>query len=160
MFKGNLNQVIRLDLPFLVLTKVNGNKGGYCIAVTTTGNNSVSISPSLFGKSTLSRNELNSIASGTFYLAWQNSSRIPDDVTTGNTSNDIRSLQRLLQRAGTYSAAIDGTFGATTVKAVTDFQHSAGIPRNETVGELTLAALTKYDATIKIPSLSSSGTSK
>ncbi len=160
IFRGTLAEAIRFDLPFLVLTKVTGRMGGYCIAVTSTGNNSVSISPSLFGKGTLTKNELNSIASGTFYLVWQNSNRIPDDVKQGNSSNNIKELQRLLQRSGAYSGPIDGGYGAATVKAVSDFQRSAGIAHNETVGELTLAALSRYDTTIKIPSLSSVGNSK
>ncbi|HXE96453.1 MAG TPA: AAA family ATPase [Dongiaceae bacterium] len=160
-FKGTLDEAIRFDLPFLVLTKVAGSlDDGYCLAVTSAGNNSVSIAPALFGSGTLSKNDLNSIAGGTFYLIWQNSGRIPDKIDQGNRNYEIRTLQRLLRKAGTYNGAIDGNYNTITARAVGDFQRSAGIPPDETVGELTLAALTKYYPNQKMPSITATGSSQ
>lgn len=159
-FKGTLDDVIRFDLPFLVLTKVSGSLGGYCLAVTSIKNNSISISPPLFDSSTLSKNDLNSIATDTFYLIWQNTGQIPDNVNLGDNRSEIRTLQLLLQKAGTYNDVLDGNYGTATVKAVVDFQRSAGISRDETVGELSLAALARYYTNGKVPSISSTGGTK
>lgn len=160
VFTGTLADVIRFDVPFLVLTKVSGSRGGYCLAVTSVGNNAVSISPPLFGSSTLSKNDLDLLAAGTFYLIWQNSEHIPAKIKMGDRRFEIRALQQLLNRAGTYKDAIDGIYSSATAKAVSDFQRLAGISRDETVGELTLAALARYNTTQKVPSISAAGSSK
>ena len=160
VFKGTLDDVIRFDLPFLVLTKVSGSLGGYCLAVTSINNNSISISPPLFDSSTLSKNDLNSIETDTFYLIWQNTGQIPDNVNPGENRSEIRTLQLLLKKAGTYNDALDGRYGTATVKAVVDFQRSARISNDETVGELTLAALAKYYTNGNVPSISSTGSKK
>lgn len=157
VFKGTLDDVIRFDVPFLVVTKVTGSMDGYCIAVTSIRNDSVSISPQLSGSSTLSKVDLKSIATGTFYLVWQNPGQIPDTIKPGENRHEIRSLQLLLQHAGKYNGPINGTYNTTTSKAVSDFQQSAGIRPDETVGELTLAALVKYYRNQKVPSISSVG---
>ncbi len=159
-FKGSLDEVISLDIPFLALTKVAGPLGGYCLAVTGVNNNSVSISPPLFDKDTITKRELNSISSGTYYLVWQNFGQVPEKIELGDKRYEIRTLQLLLKQAGIYKDAIDGNYSTTTAKAISDFQRSAGIPRNATVGELTLAALVKYYTSQPVPSLSASGSSK
>lgn len=160
VLNGTLDDAIRFDLPFLVLTKAVGSLDGYCIAVTSIINNSATITPSLFGSSSLSKNDLNLISSGTFYLIWQNSGQIPDKIKQGDKLYEIRELQLLLQQAGTYKDAVDGIYSNATAKAVTDFQRSTGIFRDETVGDMTLAALVKYNTNQKVPSISSAGRSK
>ncbi|HIJ87909.1 MAG TPA: AAA family ATPase [Desulfuromonadales bacterium] len=67
-YKGTLDDVIRLKLPFLVETKFSDAGGAYCLAVTSAGKDSVTTSPALFGSRALSKNDVYSIASGTFYL--------------------------------------------------------------------------------------------
>ena len=156
-FTGTLDDAIRFDVPFLVLTKVAGSKDCYCLAVTSVMNNSISISPSLFGSSTIAKNDLNAIAAGTFYLVWQNSEKIPGRIRLGDRHYNIRALQQLLQKAGTYKDAINGIYNSATARAVDDFQRSARIPRDETVGDLTLAALARYNTNQKVPFLSTAG---
>lgn len=160
VFNGTLDDVIRFDLPFLVLTKASGGLGGYCIAVTSLSNNMLSISPPLFGSNTLSKNDLTSISTGTFYLTWKNSGRIPNRIKRGDRRFEIRALQQLLKQAGTYNGAPDGIYSTATIKAVSDFQSSAGISPDESVGELTLAALARYYPGRNVPSISSPGLSK
>ncbi len=153
-FRGTLDEAIRFDVPFLVLTRGSDNVGGYYLAVTSITENSVSISPSLFDSSTISKSDLNAISTGTFYLVWQNYGQIPEIIKLGETRYEISALQRLLQKSGLYSGSIDGTYSTVTAKAVNAFQRSIGISLDETVGELTLAALTKYNTNQKVPSLS------
>ena len=159
-FKGTLDEVIRFDIPFLVLTRVIGDQDAYPIAVTSVTGDSLSIAPSLFARNTLSRNDLDLISTGTYYLVWQNFGQIPVDLKPGDKRYEISALQHLLKRAGRYNGEIDGDYSAATEKGVIDFQRFAGIPQNETVGELTLAALVKYSANKKAPSISAIGNQK
>lgn len=160
VFKGTLDEVIRFDIPFIVLTKVAGKLDAYCIAVTSVTNDSVTIAPKLFAENTLSKDDLNTISTGTYYLIWQNPGQIPSTIKFNDKRYEIRALQQLLKKAGRYNGAIDGDYSSTTVKAVTDFQRVAGIPQNEAVGDLTLAALVKYQINKKVPSISAPGNQK
>lgn len=152
-FKGTLDEAISFNLPFIVVTRVLGGMGSYCLAVTAVHNGSVTVSPALFGKSTLDKRELALLANGTFYLAWKNVGRIPATVTPGERRNEIGTLQRLLRQAGTYHGSFDGVYGSATAAAVREFQRSRGIAGDDMVGELTLAALVSYDKSTGIPSL-------
>jgi len=160
VFKGTLDEVIRFDIPFIVLTRVVGKLDAYCIGVTSVTSDTVSISPPLFSKSTLSKNDLNLISAGTYYLVWQNSGQIPSNIKYGDKRYEVRALQQLLKQAGRYKGPIDGDYSSATAKAVNDFQHSLGIPQNEAVDELTLAALVKYQTNKKAPSISAPGDQK
>jgi len=152
-FNGSLNDVIRLDLPFIVVTNVTGNLGAYCYAITAVKNDNLSISPTLFNSNTISRDVVASLSSGTFYLVWQNHGQIPYTLTKDERRFEIRTLQRLLKQAGFYKESINGTYTASTITAVNRYQQSIGIPTNDSLGEQTLAALTRFDTSRKIPSL-------
>lgn len=160
VFKGTLDDVIRFDIPFIVLTKVAGKLDSYCIAVTSVTSDAVTIAPKLSDENTLSKDDLNAISTGTFYLIWRNPGQIPNSIKFGDKRYEIRALQQLLKKAGKYDGAIDGDYSSATTKAVTEFQRSTGIPRNEAVGELTLAALLKYQTDKKAPSISAPGNQK
>jgi general secretion pathway protein A len=153
LFKGSLDDVIRFNLPFIMVTNINGELGPYCYAVTSANKESLSISPALFDSTTISRKDIASIASGTFYLVWQNFGQIPTSITKGEKRFEIKALQRLLTQAGYYHDLFDGHYSPSTATAVREFQHSMGIADNETIGELTLAALSRFDTNHKIPSL-------
>lgn len=159
-FKGTLDQALRFDVPFIVKTNVSDTSDNYCIAVLSSKNNSLTLAPALSGSDTISKNDLNSLASGTYYLVWQNYGQVPYKLKQGDKRFEIRSLQSLLQRSGMYKDSIDGNYSVATAKAVSDFQSLAGLPKNETVGELTLVALTKYYTNQNVPTLSSSGNPK
>jgi general secretion pathway protein A len=153
LFKGSLDNVIRFDLPFIVVTGITGELGEYCYAVTSAKNGSLSLSPSLLDSPTISRNDLASVASGTYYLVWQNFGQIPDSIVKGEKRFEVKALQRLLRQAGYYHDLIDGDYSTATAGAVREFQQSMGITENETLGELTLAALTRFDTNHMVPSL-------
>jgi general secretion pathway protein A len=153
LFMGSLDDVIRFDLPFVVVTRITGELGEYCYAVTSAKNGSLTISPALFDTATTSKNDIASIANGTFYLVWQNFGQIPDSISMGEKRFEIKALQRLLKQAGYYHNLIDGDYSTATARAVREFQQSMGITDNETLGELTLAALSRFDTNHKIPSL-------
>jgi len=155
-FKGSLDDAIRFGLPFLVATRVSGNSGYYCLAVTAATNTSVSVSPVLFGNGVIHKSELANIANGTFYLFWQNSGKIPDTIHPGEKRYELRMLQQLLKQAGFYKDAINGDYNSATIKAVREFQRSWGIVDNATVGELTLAVLSRFDTLHAVPTLKGS----
>ncbi len=76
--KGTPDDAIRFNVPFLVATKFSDASGRYYIAVTSAGKDSVTTSPVFFGDHTLSKFDLNSISSGTFYLVRKESGRNHD----------------------------------------------------------------------------------
>jgi general secretion pathway protein A len=153
LFKGSLDDIIRFDLPFIVVTSVTGALGDYCYAITSAKNGYLSISPALFDSATISKNDLASVSSGVFYLVWQNFGQIPDTLSMGEKRLEIKALQRLLKQAGYYHDQIDGIYSTVTARAVMDFQRSMGIVEFEGMGELTLAALTRFNSNHIVPSL-------
>ncbi len=76
--KGSLEDAIGFNVPFLVVTKFSDASGPYCIAVIGADKDSVTTSPVFFGRRTLSKNGLNSIASGTFYLIQKEAGKVTD----------------------------------------------------------------------------------
>lgn len=153
LFKGSLNEVLRFDLPFVVVTGVSGVLGEYCYAVTSVNNGLFAVSPALFDSQSMPGRDLESISNGTFYLVWQNFNQIPDSISPGEKRIEVKKLQQLLKQAGFYPDQIDGAYSSATVEAVRAFQHSLGIDGNDSLGEVTLAALTRFDSKHKIPSL-------
>ena len=153
-YHGSLDEALELNLPLLVMTKVPGKFGVYGIAVTSVGKTGLlSISPPLFGSNTISKDELYSVANGKYYLVWRNFSKMPDKITPVNNRIEIMALQRLLKQADHYLDEVDGFYGRATAKALQEFKLSKGIPINDTVGDLTLAALTRFEIDQAVPSL-------
>jgi len=153
LFNGALDDVIRYDLPFVLVTGITGELGAYCYAVTSAKNGSLTVSPALFDSAVIPRNDMASIANGTFYIVWQNFGQIPDSIAKGEKRLEVKALQRLLRQAGYYHDLIDGYYSTATTRAVREFQQSMGIAGNDSVGELTLAALARFDTNHRIPSL-------
>jgi general secretion pathway protein A len=152
-YKGSLDNALRFNLPILVTTTISNGLGNYCFAVTSARDGALAISPPLFGSGTIRKDDLATVANGTYHLVWRNFGKIPDVMTLGERRYEVRTLQQLLKRAGFYRDAIDGDYSDVTARAVNEFQRSRGIPENKGVGELTLAALTSYDTTHTIPYL-------
>lgn len=154
VYNGSMDEALGFNLPILVMTRVPGKMGYYCIAITSIGKSGLlSVSPALFGSNTIHKDELASVANGKYYLVWRNSGKMPDTIAPGDNRYEIMALQRLLKQANFYQTAVDGFYGSATAKAVQDFQRSRGIPVNDSVGELTLAALTRFETKQSIPSL-------
>jgi general secretion pathway protein A len=153
LFKGSLDDIIRYDLPFIAVTSISGDLGAYSYAVTAAKGDTLALSPALFDSQSISKNDLESIASGTFYLVWQNRGLIPDTVSKGERRFEIKAVQRLLKQAGFYRGEIDGEYNLATADAVLKFQQANGIPANESLGEVTVAVLSRYDTSRRVPSL-------
>lgn len=153
-YKGSMDEALGFNLPILVMTRVPGKIGYYCIAITSAGKDGLlSISPALFGSNTIHKDELTAVANGKYYLVWRDFGKLPDTIAPGNNRHEIMALQRLLKQVHFYHDAVDGYYGTETVKAVREFQRSRGIPVNDSVGALTLAALTKFETNQTVPSL-------
>ncbi|MBT1071633.1 ExeA family protein [Pelotalea chapellei] len=153
LFKGSLDQAIGLNVPFLMVTNAKGWLGNYCVAVTSADNGSITVSPALFGSSMINKEDLAKISTGAFYLVWQNTGNIPDNISPGEKRYEIRQLQRFLKLAGVYKGNIDGDYSSLTIKAARDFQRSRNLSVDDTLGETTLAALTSYDTARRVPIL-------
>jgi len=156
LYHGSLDDVIRTDLPFLAVTTVTGVLGEYAYAVTAAGNGAVNVTPALFDSHMIPKSDLAVVANGTFYLVWQNNGQVPDSIVPGEKRSEIRWLQELLKRAGMYRGDINGVYSPETLAAVRSFQNASGLPVNDAPGELTLALLSRYDGSRRVPSLKGS----
>lgn len=65
----------------------------------------------------------------------------PATLYWGSTGSDVTKLQTRLKDWGYLKGPVDGTFGASTAKAVKDFQAKNGLPADGVVGEGTWRAL-------------------
>ncbi len=151
--KGSLSEVINANIPFLLETRVDGSHGKYCLAITSVSADSATVYPTLSTRGSIKIKELEGLASGTFYLVWNNFYQIPDTISVGNRRYEIRALQQLLSSAGVYSGPIDGVFGSASLKAVRSFQDANHIPANESVGAQTVAYLYGLDKSGSTPNL-------
>lgn len=153
--KATLREVININIPFLLETRIDGNHGKYYLAVTSVSAETANISPALSGRNSVPIRELESLASGTCYLVWNNLYQIPDNVSVGDIKYEIRALQKLLKLAGVYNGPIDGVFSQAGLEAVRAFQKKNLIPSNDTVGAQTVAYLYGYDKTVRPANLKS-----
>lgn len=153
-YNGSIDEALEFNLPILAMTRVPGKNGYYCIAITSIGKNGLlTISPSLFGSNAIQKEELSSVVNGKYFLVWRNFGKVPDTINPGENRYEIRTLQKLLKQANFYQDVVNGSYSNATVKAIQDFQRSKGIPTNDSVGELTLALLTSFEANQAVPSL-------
>jgi hypothetical protein len=65
-----------------------------------------------------------------------------NSLRRGWTGEDVKTLQRALEGAGSYRGPVDGVFGGGTESAVRAFQASKGLTADGVVGEATWKALT------------------
>lgn len=152
-YTGSLNSALNFNLPLLAVTNTSGELGNFVMAITHINENRATIAPTLFTKDSISLEELNPALTGRFYLIWQNRGQIPYAIKPGEARIEIRTLQKLLHSAGQYQERIDGVYSTATIKAVQDFQRSAGIKENPNLGELTLAILSRFDTIVAVPTL-------
>lgn len=67
----------------------------------------------------------------------------PKTLYYGLEGDNIKSLQRMLKKAGYFKGSIDGKFGDMTLTAVKRYQWSRGLNGDGKVGAKTMAALKK-----------------
>lgn len=70
-------------------------------------------------------------------------------VSKPMAGDDVGQLQRRLGELGFYAGLVDGTFGALTHGAVTDFQRDCGLPSDGVVEAETLATLGRFSTLFK-----------
>ena len=151
--KGTLSEVINANIPFLFETRVDGSHGKYSLAITSVSADTATVYPPLSDRGSIKVKELETLASGTCYLIWNNFYQIPDSISLGSRRYEIRALQQLLKSAGAYGGQIDGVFGAASLKAVRSFQKANHIPANDSVGAQTVAYLYGLDKSGSSPNL-------
>jgi peptidoglycan hydrolase-like protein with peptidoglycan-binding domain len=65
----------------------------------------------------------------------------PDTLYYGCTGAKVKSLQRMLKKAGYFKGSIDGKFGDLTITAVKRFQWAHGLHGDGLAGKATIASL-------------------
>lgn len=78
-------------------------------------------------------------------LGNNNSTNQPQKMMLGATGDQVKEIQQWLTDYGYYSGDIDGDFGASTDKAVRDFQEEAGLIVDGVVGNDTKKAMETWD---------------
>jgi general secretion pathway protein A len=154
-FTGNMDDLLRLDSPALLLLSPKESKGNFLVALTGERDGKLLVHPPLLGRNTFSKAELASVWSGRAYLLWRNAEHIPLPMTEGASGNDVIRLQILLQVAGLRTIKANGRYDETTMKAVKDFQTSRRISATGEVGPITLIQLYKAVNAGSLPSLAS-----
>lgn len=69
----------------------------------------------------------------------------------GSSGEEVEALQMMLKNLGYFSGMVDGIFGATTEKAVKDFQKANGLKIDGIVASETLAAIYNTGAVTAVP---------
>lgn len=138
---GALNNLFLLDSPALLEVNLPGNTGKRYLAITGITGNQVAITPTLAGRSTISRDELATLWSGQAHILWRNYAELPDIATPGTSGAQVTRLQKLLATAGFYQGKTTGIFDQGTISAVEQFQKKRGFSVDGRIGELTLLLL-------------------
>ena len=77
----------------------------------------------------------------TFFIAVSSGAQQKPTLYWGSSGSNVKEVQQRLSNWGYYNDPIDGVFGATTSKAVKDFQRKNNIPADGIVGAQTYNAL-------------------
>jgi hypothetical protein len=78
-------------------------------------------------------------------IAGTNTSPARPLLRYGSSGNGVKELQTLLNTAQTAGLVVDGSFGALTLKKVTEFQKSRSLAADGVVGSNTWKELCKYE---------------
>jgi N-acetylmuramoyl-L-alanine amidase len=77
----------------------------------------------------------------TLMIGTYSSAQQRDPLSWGSSGSAVREVQQRLSNWGYYTGPIDGIYGATTYKAVLDFQRKNGLPVDGVCGAGTFNAL-------------------
>ena len=139
--KGTLDDILRLGVPFLAITRVSEQSGAYCLAVTGRVGEAMAITPPLDESQLLSYAGISAVAGDRYLLIWRNSGDIPDNLKEGESRYEVIALQQQLKRTGYFNGQPQGNYSEKSIAAVTKFQQDHGIAVDRSLGEMTLAVL-------------------
>jgi len=154
---GDMDELLRTDIPLLLSISPREPKGNYLIALTGTKDGNYIVDPPLVGRSDFSRGELASIWTGQAYILWRNDAGIRFPMTAGSRGEDVKKLQDLLLTAGFRTLTPNGTYDRQTVQTVKEFQASRRIKETGVAGPLTLIQLYRAAGGQSVPTLAQQG---
>ena len=153
LFKGELHDLLALDLPAVVQISIPGVPDKRYVAITEAADGTVTIEPPLSSHPDLALSDLQKLWSGRGYIVWNNFLEIPPIAQTGDKGEHIRLLQQLLQKTGSYRGRLNGIFDSATSDAVRTFQLQAGVPASGRLTESTLVLLYRSAKSFAVPEL-------
>jgi general secretion pathway protein A len=156
-FTGDLDTLLRLDAPALLVLSPRETKGTFIVALSGIRDGELLVQPPLLGRSAFSRAEIASLWSGRAHIVWQNRKNIRSPLTQGERGPSVKKVQNLLQTAGFSTLKANGIYDEATVKAVKEFQKSRNLKQTGTASPLTLIHLYKAGHDRSIPSLAEKG---
>jgi general secretion pathway protein A len=153
-----IRDIVATNAPCLLELSIPGIKGTRYIALTRIGSGEFfMLSPVSKMTWALPEKTLATYWTGTAYLLWRNGNNLPDSIQPGTSSVEIRKLQTMLAKAGSYSGKPSGTFDSATQEAVRKFQKAHFITPDGVPGPRTLLNLYRACGETKGPNLSNTG---
>lgn len=152
-YSGNMGGLLRMNAPAILELTLPGIEGLRYVALISSKDEGLRVSPPLLGKNVISTTELEGIWSGRAWIPWRNQGDIPSGFKPGARGKPVVKLQELLQKAGAYRGETSGILDQETVDAVKAFQASQRLAVNGVVGRQTLFLLYRASGNSSGPSL-------
>jgi general secretion pathway protein A len=157
-FDGDLDLLVQMNYPAVLELNLPGAGDKRYLALTGVDHEKFLITPSLPGRSSLTKDELKGLWSGKAYLFWKNFSNVhAATAALGASGEEVVLLQQLLKDADVYSEKITGIFGRKTFAAVKKFQDENGLEHDGIVGDRTLLMLYQAGERFPVPGLTQPG---
>lgn len=152
-FQGSLDSLLRMGCPAILELYING-LGRRHLVLTGRFADGIVVSPTIGGRSSFSRTEIETVWLGRAYVPWRDHLAIsPASMETGSKDNSTRRLQQLLKVIGLYGGTPNGVYDRETVAAVKAFQAKNGISPDGMAGSRTLLLLYKVVGNPPVPAL-------
>lgn len=152
-FNGTLKELLRLDLPALLVVSAPEEEGTILVALTGIRDGNLLVSPPLFGRGQFTPKEFSRFWSGSAYLLWRNADHIPLPLGQGAAGAKVKRVQNLLRDAGNHDLKASGVYDEQTATSVRSFQSSRGVEETGAIGPGTLIRLYKTASDSPYPSL-------
>ncbi len=156
-FSGSLDHLLRSNSPALLEYAVPGVAGMRYLALMGSDGGRLLVAPPLLGRTSFSKQELETFWIGRGYIPWKNFRQIPLLSAEGTSGPEVRRLQELLHAAGSYREAPTGIFDSSTIAAIKKFQAERGINPDGMAGTQTLILLYQVAGGYSPPRLAKDG---
>ncbi|GAM09383.1 general secretion pathway protein A [Geobacter sp. OR-1] len=158
---ANIRDIAAANAPCLLELKLPGINGTRYLALTRIESEQFFLfSPGSKTSMAITEQELTANWTGSAYLPWRNNHNLPDSFPSNSSSPEVRRLQAMLAKAGSYSGTPTGTFDAATRDAIRKFRLNQFISEDRMPGARTLLHLYRASGETREPCLNSRGRSK
>jgi len=152
-FSGSFDNLAEMNLPCMLELLLPGIGEPRYLTLLQIDRDTVRTAPEIDGQPALPLTVVRSLWTGRAILLWKNHAGIDFIGDTGRTGDDVRTVQRLLNRIGYPDLPPTGIYDLATIDAVTAFQAAHGLAQDGRIGPQTLILLYQNAATFSQPTL-------